>query len=115
MSAPQNVQPCIFLDYGADAIDARDSECEICERGMRFSAHWQFTLHTVLHIALTFENGELCRIEAEGLVIECIATGKGEYRTTLAFVETPQELRSLLGKISTRLQFRPFGSEVKPT
>ena len=115
MSVSHSIRPTIFLDYGADAIDAADAACEICERGMRFSSQWQFTLDTVLHIAFAFDDGAPCRIEAEGLVIECIATGKREHQTTLAFVETPPELRAALGKVSARLKFRRLGSEMEPT
>ena len=112
MSDPHTLRPSIFLDYGADAIDAVDAACEICERGMRFCSQWQFTLGSVLHIAFAFEGGSPCRIEVEGLVIESIAVGAGckEHLTTLAFVELPRELRALLGKVSTRLAFRPLGS-----
>jgi len=115
MSAPHTIRPSIFLDYGADAVGAEDAACEICERGMRFSSHWQFTLGAVLHIAFAFEDSAPCRIEAEGLVVDCIATGKKEYQTTLAFVDPPQALRDSLGKVSTRLEFRRLGSEMEPT
>jgi len=115
MSAPNNLRPLLFLDYGADAVAGEDAACEICERGMRFRSHWQFALGAVLHIAFAFDDGGACRIEAEGLVVECLATGEKEYQTTLAFVDLPQELRNSLGKVSTRLEFRRFGSEMEPT
>ncbi|MCX6966192.1 MAG: hypothetical protein NTZ46_00150 [Verrucomicrobia bacterium] len=107
MSEPQTIRPSIFLDYGADAADATDTPCEICERGMRFSSQWQFHIGAVLHIAFAFEDGGPCRVEAEGLVIECLSCGSREYLTTLVFVEPPKDLRDRLGKISTRLAFRP--------
>ena len=110
MSASQPFQPCIYLDYGADAVDAADAACEICERGMRFCSHWQFTVGSLLHIAFAVDEGSPCRIELEGCVVECLATGSSAYLTTLAFVEMPPELRAMLGKVSPRLAFRPIGS-----
>ena len=109
MSDPQTIRPAIFLDYGADAIEGADAACEICERGMRFSSQWQFKVGSVLHIAFAFHEGGPCRIEAEGLVVECLSAGCKEHLTTLAFVETPRELRDMLGKVSTRLSFRSRG------
>ena len=105
MPPPQSLRPSIYLDYGADAINAADAACEICERGMRFSAQWHFEVGTVLHIAIAFEEGSPCRIEAESLVIECLPIGCCEYLITLAFVEPPPELRALLGKIYPLLAF----------
>lgn len=113
MPLPSSIRPSLFLDYGADAVGGEDAACEICERGMRFKSHWQFTVGAMLHIAFSFDDGAPCRIEAEGLVIECIATGAKENQTTLAFVDPPEELRASLGKVSTRLQFRPIGSQAE--
>ena len=115
MSLPHSIRPSIYLDYGADAIDGKDAACEICERGMRFKSQWQFAPGSMLHIAFAFEDGAPCRIEAEGLIIESAPTGEREYQTTLAFVEPPPELRDSLGKVSTRLAFRPLGSEAEPS
>jgi len=110
MSVPRPILPCIFLDYGADAVDAADAACEICERGMRFCSPWQFTVGSLLHIAFAVDEGSPCRIEVEGCVVECLATGGKDHLTTLAFVEMPPELREMLGKVSPRLAFRPIGS-----
>ena len=107
MSELHPIRPCIYLDYGADAVNAADAACEICERGMRFCSPWQFTIGSLLHIAFAFEDGSPCRIEVEGCVVECCNTGGKEHLTTLAFVELPQELRAMLGKVSHRLSFRP--------
>ena len=109
MPAPQTILPSIFLDYGADAAAAADTPCEICERGMRFSSQWQITPGAMLHIAFAFEDGGPCRIEAEGVVVECVSAGCKEHLTTLAFVETPSQLRDMLGKVSTRLAFHSRG------
>jgi len=115
MSVPKSLQPSIYLDYGADAVTADDAACEICERGMRFSAQWKFELGVVLQIAFAFEDGAPRRIEVEGLVIECCRTAEKEYLTTLVFVEIPQELRDSLGKVSKSLKFRPLGTDNEPT
>ena len=115
MSEAHPIQPSLFLDYGVDAVDGRDAACEICERGMRFKAQWQFAIGAVLHIAFAFEDGDPRRIEAEGLVIECTPGEDKGFQTTLAFLEMPQELRASLGKVSHRLQFRRCDTPAKPT
>ena len=104
MSESQPIRPALYLDYGADAVDAEDAACEICERGMRFNSPWHFTIGSILRIAIAFDDGTPHRIEADACVAECLAGEGKEYRTTLAFVETPQELRASLGKVSTRLE-----------
>lgn len=104
MSESQPIRPSLYLDYGADAVDAEDAACEICERGMRFNSPWRFALGSVVRIAIAFDDGEPHRIEADACVAECLAGEGKEYRTTLAFVEAPQELRASLGKVSTRLE-----------
>ena len=109
MPSPTSLHPSIYLDYGADAVSADDAACEICERGMRFSSHWQFEVSSVLQIAFAFDADTLGRIEVEGLVVECCRTGEKEYLTTLAFVEIPSQLRDSLGQVSKRLRFRPLG------
>ena len=101
----QHLRPALFLDYGADAVDGETAACEICERGMRFRSPWQFELGAVLHIAFAFEDGSARRIEAEGLVVDCVKDEPGIYQTTLAFLETPRQLRDCLGKVSSRLRF----------
>ena len=111
MSSSRNIRPSIYLDYGIDAVDAEDAACEICERGMRFTAQWRFAVGAMLNIAFSLEDGRPRPIKVEGLVIECIRTTEKEYQTTLAFVDTPQELRASLDQVSSRLGFRPFGSE----
>ena len=105
MFASQKIRPFLFLDYGADAIDAEDAACEICERGMRFKARWQFSVGAVLHIAFAFEEGASQRVEVEGLVADCLRVSEKEYQTTVAFMDLPKELRANLGKVSTRLAF----------
>ena len=107
MPEPHPIRPCIYLDYGADAIDPADAACELCERGMRFCSPWQFTVGSLLHICFAFEEEAPCRIEVEGCVVECLCTGDKEHLTTLAFVEMPGELRAMLGKVFPRLAFRP--------
>lgn len=100
----RHLRPALFLDYGADAVDAETAACEVCERGMRFRSQWQFDIGAILRVAFAFEDGAPQRIEAEGLVIECAAEGCRIFQTTLAFIETPQELRASLGKVSTQLE-----------
>ena len=109
MPDPHLLRPCIYLDYGADAIDGADADCELCERGMRFCSPWQFTVGSLLHIAFALEEGAPRRIEVDGCVVECLATGGKAHLTTLAFVEMPGELREMLGKVAPRLAFRPRG------
>ena len=115
MSAFHKIRPAIFLDYGLDAVDADDAACEICERGMRFKAQWQFTLGTMLHIAFALGDDESSRIQVEAMVIDCAATERKAYQTTLSFLEIPQELRESLGKVSTRLDLRQLGVKMEPT
>ncbi len=100
----RHLQPALFLDYGADAIDGETAACEICERGMRFRAPWRFDLGAMLNIAFAFKDGDSRRIEAEGLVVDCAKDETGIYQTTLAFLEAPRQLRECLGKVSCRLE-----------
>ena len=112
-SETRHLRPALFLDYGADAVDADTAACEVCERGMRFRSQWQFDLGAVLRVAFAFDDGAPKRIEAEGLVVECEPDGVKIYQTTLAFVETPQELRKSLGRVSARLEM-PMRGEGSP-
>ena len=114
-SVTRHVRPALFLDYGADAVDAETAACEVCERGMRFRSQWRFEIGAVLRVAFAFEDGATQRIEAEGLVIECTADGCQIFQTTLAFLETPQELRASLGKVSTQLEPHARGSSLSQT
>jgi len=98
-----SIRPSIFLEYGLDGTAGDDAACEVCERGMRFCARWQFEVGTLLNIAFTFEQPGEERVEAEGVVVECSPSGPRNYRTTLAFVDPPRGLRSQLGKVSARL------------
>ena len=103
-SLTRHLQPALFLDYGADAVDGETAACEICERGMRFRAPWRFDLGAMLNIAFALNDGDARRIEAEGYVVDCAKDETGTYQTTLAFLETPQQLRESLGKVSSRLE-----------
>lgn len=101
----------MFLDYGADAVDAETAACEICERGMRFSSPWRFDLGAVLRIVFAFEDDSPQRVEAEGFVVECTPAEDGIHQTTLAFLEPAQDFRASLGKVSTRLEMPARGSK----
>ncbi len=103
LKTPKACCPSIFLEYGLDGSTGEDSNCEVCERGMRFHARWQFEIGTVLQIAFSIENATPSRIEAEGMVVECRREGRSRYLTTLAFVEPPRDLKLNLGKVSARL------------
>ncbi len=105
----RRLQPALFLDYGADAVDAETAACELCERGMRFRSQWRFDLGSVLRVAFAFDDGTPQRIEAEGFVVDCAADGVKIYQTTLAFMEPPQELRQSLGRVSARLELPMCG------
>lgn len=99
----RHLQPALFLDYGADAVDGETAACEICERGMRFCAPWRFDLGAMLNIAFAFKEGDSRRIEAEGLVVDCAKDETGIYQTTLAFLEPPRQLRECLSEVSSSL------------
>ena len=98
------VKPSIVLDYGVDCICGENAGCEICERGMRFRAEWQFEVGTVLHVSFTLQKNTPCLVDVEGLVVDCFETAQNEYRTTLAFVDPPEELRAVIGKASGCIQ-----------
>ncbi len=108
-AAPANlsIRPLIYLEYGLDGEAGEDAACEICERGMRFKSRWQFTAGTMLGIAFLLDQEPPCRVEAEGMVIECARQGDRRFLTTLAFFEIPQELRAVLARVCGPLQVRP--------
>jgi hypothetical protein len=103
-SVTRDLRPALFLDYGADAVDAETAACEVCERGMRFRSQWRFEVGAVLQIAFAFNDGTSQRIQVEGLVVDCAQDEPPIYRTTLAFVDAPAALKASLGKVSARLE-----------
>lgn len=101
------IRPSIYLEYGLDGVSGDDTVCEVCARGMRFKSRWRFEPYTVLHIAFTFEDGGLRRIEVEAMVVESTAHPGGGHLILLSFIEAPQELHQNISKISAQLVFPP--------
>lgn len=96
-------QPAIYLEYGLDGACGDDTTCEVCEKGMRFRSPWRFEVGAFLCVALAIDGPQPARIEAEGIVADCSRHRDRCYQTTLAFTETPRELRANLGKFTARL------------
>ena len=97
-SAPGGISTSIYLDYGADEHDCTDQGFEICERGMRFSSRWQFTIGTQLSVAFSCQDcrGESKRIATEGIIVDCEQVACKCYMTTLLFLELPEPLREVV-------------------
>ena len=119
-SEPKGISPSIYLDYGADGHACQEDGFEICERGMRFSSRWQFSIGTQLSVAFSCQDtdGKIQRAATEGIIVDCEKVGCKCYTTTLLFLELEEPLRTMLkpgnpGKISgvveprTRRSTRP--------
>ena len=98
--------PSIYLDYGADEHNCTDQGFEICERGMRFSSQWQFSLGTQLAVAFSFQDndGKTRRVDTEGIVVDCEQIACKCHLTTLLFLELPSLLRSALHNEQNNLE-----------
>ena len=112
-SEPTGISPSIYLDYGADGQICPEDGFEICERGMRFSSLWQFSLGTQLAVAFSFQDaeGKIQRASTEGIIVDCEQVGRGCYTTTLLFLELGEPLRTMLqpenkGKVSGMVEPR---------
>jgi len=94
----QRNAPSIYLDYGADEHDCTNQGFEICERGMRFNARWQFSVGTQLAVSFSFQDasGKISKVTTEGIIVDCDLIACKCYQTTLLFIELPEELRAVV-------------------
>lgn len=101
----QTAQPSLFLDYGAAGDACCGGDVEICERGMRFKAQWQFSIGAQLSVAFCYRdrNQEKRRLAVEGLVADCQMVGEKCYCTTLLFVDLAEEVRKSIHDVSASL------------
>jgi hypothetical protein len=97
-SSPPDVAPSIYLDYGADEHDCTNQGFEICERGMRFSSHWQFALGTQWAVSFSYpdSSGETQRVNTEGIIVDCQQITCKCYTTTMLFLDLPESLRKVV-------------------
>jgi len=100
------MSPSIYLDYGADEHDCTNQGFEICERGMRFNSHWQFSLGTQLAVSFTYadDRGQTQRVTTEGIIVDCEQIACKCYTTTMLFLELPESLREVVRSAGTRLE-----------
>jgi hypothetical protein len=108
-SIPSGPRARLLLDHGIDESWCDDA-LTLDERGMRFSAQWQFPPGTMLAVTCMYADrfGEWRRVQTQGIVVwsERIAGRKGEraaYQTTLLFMDLPDELRKGLREFSHHL------------
>lgn len=96
--APSGIAPSIYLDYGADEHNCAGESFEICERGMKFSSRWQFSLGTQLAVAFSYpdKDGKMQRATTEGIIVDCQHIACKCYETTLLFTELPEPLREVI-------------------
>jgi len=101
-SEPTGISPSIYLDYGADGQICPEDGFEICERGMRFSSLWQFSLGTQLAVAFSFQDaeGKIQRASTEGIIVDCEQVACKCHMTTLLFTELPEPLRTMLHEVA---------------
>jgi hypothetical protein len=104
--SPSGASPTIYLDYGADEHDCAGQGFEICERGMRFTSHWQFDLGAQLAVSFTYtdEDGTACRVTTEGIIVDCAQVSCKCYSSTLLFLDLPDTLREVVRDSSFRLE-----------
>lgn len=102
---PAGLSPSIYLDYGADGHSCSEDGFEICERGMRFSSRWQFSLGTQLSVAFSFQDseGKIQRASTEGTIVDCEQIACKCYMTTLLFLELAEPLRGMLHEAAPSL------------
>lgn len=103
---PPGIAPSIYLDYGADEHDCANQGFEICERGMRFNSHWQFSLGTQLAVSFACQDnaGGTRRFTIEGIIVDCEQITCKCYSTTLLFLELPELLRAVLSDAGLQLE-----------
>lgn len=100
------VSPSLYLDYGADEHDCASQGFEICERGMRFTSHWQFSLGAQLAVSFTYQDdaGDTRRVTTEGIIVDCARIACKCYHSTLLFLELPDSLREVIRSASPTLE-----------
>jgi outer membrane receptor for Fe3+-dicitrate len=105
-SAPPRISPSIYLDYGVDKHDCSNQGFEICERGMRFNSHWQFSLGTQLAVSFAYQDdsGGTRRVTTEGIIVDCEQIACKCYYSTLLFLELPESLREVVKNADLRLE-----------
>lgn len=105
-SPSPGISPSIYLDYGADEHDCSNQGFEICERGMRFNSHWQFSLGTQLAVSFAYQDdeGETRRVTTEGIIVDCEQIACKCYTSTLLFLELPESLREVVRNANPRLE-----------
>ena len=105
-SPSSGISPSLYLDYGADAHDCTNQGFEICERGMRFNSHWQFSLGTQLAVSFAYQDdkGESRRVTTEGIIVDCAQITCKCFHSTLLFLDLPESLREVVRNANPRLE-----------
>ena len=105
-SPTPGISPSLYLDYGADEHDCSNQGFEICERGMRFTSHWQFSLGMQLAVSFAYQDGEgeTLRVTTEGIIVDCEQIACKCFTTTLLFLELPASLREVVRNAGPRLE-----------
>lgn len=104
-SISNRISTSIHLDYGADANECSNDGFEICERGMRFSSRWQFSLGTQLAIAFSYldARGVAHRVTTEGIIVDCEKIACKCHMSTLLFLDLPEPLRVIIRSANPQL------------
>ncbi|GEM_PF-2167269 len=95
--------PSLYLEYGADE-GCCEQELEICERGMCFQSHWQFSSGTEMGVSFRYHNGEPRCARLSGIVVDCQPAEHRSYRVTVLFLDVPEALLETLRDVSSLLE-----------
>lgn len=106
--------PSLCLEYGADETNCA-TRLKICERGMSFHSHWQFSLGTQIGLGFSYHdaNGEVVKVRAEGAVVECEPLSARCHQVTILFSEMSDALREAIQQFSALLQDFPSDADAE--
>lgn len=91
-------KPRLCLEYGIDETLCDERDFTVCERGMVFTSRWRFELGTQLALALSASAASRCA-RLEGIVVECEEIRERCFRSTLLFLDVPEEMRAQLASL----------------
>lgn len=96
--------PSLCLEYGADETDC-GTALKICERGMSFHSHWQFSLGTQIGLGFSYTktSGEIVKTRVEGTVVECELLGARCHQVTILFQDLSEPLLKTIREFSALL------------
>ena len=86
-----HTNPRLLLEDGADECTAGNLQME--DRGVTFESSWKFPAMSELTVCFAWNHHRLGlrRTPLQGVVLESQQTGRARYRTTVLFLDLPEE------------------------